>query len=85
VQNRNGWLSLVLLTLVLPSAGPHGQQPSTKNGERPYYTADLKGAKYSPLDQINADNFNQLEVVWRFKTDNFGTRPEYKPEGAPNG
>jgi quinoprotein glucose dehydrogenase len=60
-----------------------GQQPSTKNGEWPYYTADLKGTKYSPLDQINAGNFGQLEVAWRFKTDNFGTRPEYKLEGTP--
>ncbi|HWW84493.1 MAG TPA: PQQ-binding-like beta-propeller repeat protein, partial [Vicinamibacterales bacterium] len=34
-------------------------------------------------DQINASNFNQLEVAWRFKTDNLGTRPEYKLEGTP--
>ena len=27
--------------------------PSTKNGEWPYYTADVKGSRYSPLDQIN--------------------------------
>jgi quinoprotein glucose dehydrogenase len=59
------------------------QQPSTKNGEWPYYTADLKGTKYSPLDQINASNFSKLEVAWRFKTDNYGTRPEYKLEGTP--
>src|SRR5271169_3873106 len=59
------------------------QQPSTKNGEWPYYTADLKGTKYSPLDQINASNFSKLEVAWRFKTDNFGTHPEYKLEGTP--
>jgi len=58
-------------------------QPSTKNGEWPHYTADIKGTKYSPLDQINASNFNQLEVAWRFKTDNLGTRPEYKLEGTP--
>src|SRR6195256_1210677 len=57
--------------------------PSTKNGEWPYYTADVKGSRYSPLDQINASNFNQLEVAWRFKTDNMGTRPEYKLEGTP--
>ena len=38
---------------------------------------------YSPLDQINAGNFNDLEVVWRFKTDNLGTRPEFKLEGTP--
>jgi quinoprotein glucose dehydrogenase len=59
------------------------QQPSTKNGEWPYYTADLRGTKYSPLDQINASNFKQLEVAWRIKTDNFGTHPEFKLEGTP--
>src|SRR5271166_5922522 len=58
-------------------------QPSTKNGEWPQYTADLKGTKYSPLDQINASNFNKLEVAWRYKTDNLGPRPEYKLEGTP--
>src|SRR5215813_6106014 len=57
--------------------------PSTKNGDWPHYTGDLTGARYSPLDQINADNFNKLEVAWRFKTDNLGTRPEYKLEGTP--
>ena len=41
------------------------------------------GQQYSPLDQINAANFNKLEVAWRFKTDNLGTRPEYKLEGTP--
>ena len=46
-------------------------------------TADLKGTKYSPLDQISAGNFNKLEVAWRLKTDNFGGRPEYKLEGTP--
>ena len=58
-------------------------QPSTKNGEWPYYTADARGSKYSPLDQVNAANFNKLEVAWRFKTDSLGPRPEYKLEGTP--
>jgi quinoprotein glucose dehydrogenase len=57
--------------------------PSTAKGDWPYYTADVKGSRYAPLDQINAGNFNQLEVAWRFKTDNLGTRPEYKLEGTP--
>ena len=65
------------------ASGDSGAQPSTKNGEWPQYTADLKGTKYSPLDQVNASNFNKLEVAWRFKTDNLGTRPEYKLEGTP--
>ncbi len=57
--------------------------PSTKNGDWTHYTADARGSKYSPLDQINAANFNKLEVAWRFRTDNLGTRPEYKLEGTP--
>ena len=34
------------------------------------YGADLASTRYSPLDQINAGNFKNLEVAWRFKTDN---------------
>ena len=44
----------------LPAAAQYAAQPSTKNGEWPHYTADVKGTKYSPLDQVNAANFNQL-------------------------
>ncbi|MBW8865956.1 MAG: PQQ-binding-like beta-propeller repeat protein [Acidobacteria bacterium] len=57
--------------------------PSTKNGDWTHYTADVRGSKYAPLDQVNASNFNTLEVAWRFKTDNLGTRPEFKLEGTP--
>ena len=92
-------LALVSLTaLLLIAVGVSGQvfvgtppppqfsaqgQPSTKNGEWPHYNADLKGTRYSPLDQINAANFNKLEVAWRFKTDNLGPFPEFKLEGTP--
>ena len=59
--------------------------PAAKPGdvEWPTYTGDLAGSRYRPLDQINARNFNQLEVAWRFKTDNIGNRPEFKLEGTP--
>src|SRR5256886_634575 len=65
------------------SGGKWGPQPSTNNGEWPHYTADIHGNRYSPLDQINASNFNKLEIAWRYKTDNLGPRPEYKLEGTP--
>src|SRR5216683_473536 len=79
-------LGLIVAALVWATprvSGQAGAMPSTKNGEWPMYTADLRGSKYSPLDQINAANFNKLEVAWRFRTDNLGTRPEYKLEGTP--
>jgi quinoprotein glucose dehydrogenase len=65
------------------SLGQAPGMPTTKNGDWIAYTADNHGTKYSPLDQITASNFNKLEVAWRFKTDNLGTRPEYKLEGTP--
>jgi quinoprotein glucose dehydrogenase len=58
-------------------------QTRNKDSEWPTYGADLAATRYRPLDQINASNFNDLEIAWRIKTDNFGDRPEYKLEGTP--
>ncbi len=81
---------LALLGVVVAVAGTAvavwGQsrdQSRSRAGEWPTYAADLAGTRYRPLDQINASNFNQLEVAWRFKTDSLGNRPEYKLEGTP--
>ena len=75
-------LTIGLVWSTPPTSGQAGQ-PSTKNGEWPYYSGDVRGSRYSPLDQINATNFGKLEVAWRFKTDNLGPFPEYKLEGTP--
>jgi len=75
-----GLLCAAALALVAPPAWPQSQ---TKTTEWPSYAADLAGTRYRPLDQINASNFNDLEIAWRIKTDNFGDRPEYKLEGTP--
>jgi quinoprotein glucose dehydrogenase len=56
---------------------------TTSKGEWPSYTGDTRGSRYSPLDQISANNFSTLEVAWRFKTDSLGPRPEFKLEGTP--
>jgi glucose dehydrogenase len=65
------------------AAGQASPMPSTKSGDWTHYTADVRGSRYAPLDQITPANFSKLEVAWRFKTDNLGTRPEYKLEGTP--
>ncbi|MEQ1912965.1 MAG: PQQ-binding-like beta-propeller repeat protein, partial [Vicinamibacterales bacterium] len=67
----------------LPAQGQVKSMTGNANGEWPSYAADLASTHYSPLDQINASNFGQLEVAWRFKTDSLGPRPEYKLEGTP--
>ncbi len=78
-------LLLAVLALAVPLSGqsPTSGKPTTANGEWPDYSGDLRGSKYSPLSQIDASNFNQLQVAWRYKTDNLGPRPEYKLEGTP--
>ncbi len=43
-----------------------GAQGGTDNGEWRAYAADSAATKYSPLDQITADNFGDLEVAWRW-------------------
>src|ERR1700686_1625566 len=58
-------------------------QWKAKDTEWASYGADLAGTRYRPLEQINAANFNELEIAWRIKTDNFGNRQEYKLEGTP--
>ena len=68
--------------LILTTAAVSGQT-KPKSGEWPTYGADLASTRYSPLDQITKDNFNKLEVAWRFKTDALGPRPEFNFQGTP--
>ncbi|HEX6895230.1 MAG TPA: pyrroloquinoline quinone-dependent dehydrogenase [Bryobacteraceae bacterium] len=72
-----------LLALAVYLSTPAFAQWKPKNTEWPSYNADIAGTRYRPLDQINASNFNKLEVAWRFKTDSLGNRPEFKLEGTP--
>ncbi|HXI28151.1 MAG TPA: PQQ-binding-like beta-propeller repeat protein [Vicinamibacterales bacterium] len=76
-------LGVAALWMTARPAGQATGMPSTKNGDWTHYTADMHGTKYMPLDQVNGANFNKMEVAWRFKTDNLGTRPEFKLEGTP--
>ena len=64
-------LATVILACAIAVA--HGQQDDnagpwqtydTSNGEWRSYAGDIAGTKYSPLDQITAQNFSELEVAW---------------------
>ncbi len=74
---------LSLLVILIGSSVHAIAQTGAKNGEWRTYGGDLGSTRYSPLDQINASNFNKLEVAWRFKTDQLGPRPEYNLEATP--
>ena len=58
-------------------------QSGAKNGEWRTYGGDLGNTRYSPLNQINASNFDKLQVAWRFNTANLGPRPEFNLEATP--
>ncbi len=60
-----------------------GAEPGTTNGEWTTYGGDLASTKYAPLDQINAENFDELEIAWRFKTDALGPTPEFNLQTTP--
>ena len=62
---------------------PARGQTGAPAGEWRTYGADLGNTRYSALDQINAANFKNLEVAWRFKTDNLGPTPEFNLQSTP--
>jgi len=80
MAQRRFTVSAMLMVL---AAMPLGAQTGAKNGEWPSYGADNGNTKYSPLNQINASNFNTLKLAWRFQTENLGPKPEYNMEDTP--
>src|SRR4051812_2011537 len=67
-----------------PAAAPAGSfLAATKSGDGRSPPGDGRGPRSSPPRETPAENFNDLEVAWRFKTDNLGSPPEYKLEGTP--
>ncbi len=66
-----------------PDRAPAPSPTTIPDTEWRYYAADQANTRYAPLDQISAQNFNDLEVAWRFKTDALGSRKEYQLEATP--
>jgi quinoprotein glucose dehydrogenase len=78
---RTSWLR-VLAALLVASATVTAQRGAPA-GEWPTYGGDLGHTRYAALDQITGANFADLEVAWRFKTDNLGPRPEFNLQSTP--
>src|SRR5260370_26417053 len=72
-------LPIASLCMALPALA----QTGAKNGEWRSYGGDTANTRYSALDQINAGNFNNLQMAWHFRTENLGPRPEFNLEGTP--
>jgi glucose dehydrogenase len=74
----------LLLALVLAAgATTSAQRAPAPGAEWRTYGGDLASTRYSPLDQITADNFKDLTIAWRFKTDNLGPTREFNFQVTP--
>ena len=50
----------------LAQASDRWQTYGTENGEWRSYSGNIAGQKFSPLDQIDATNFENLEIAWQW-------------------
>jgi len=83
VFSRRSALLSGMAAFVVSHMPAWAQRQNPPDTEWRNYAGDLANTRYAPLEQINAANFNDLEVAWRFKTDNLGPHPEYIYEGTP--
>ena len=66
------WLALtctILLTLPMVAGA---QDPASENTGWPYLGGDAWHTRYSPADQIDGSNFENLEVAWEWDASSFG-------------
>jgi quinoprotein glucose dehydrogenase len=78
-MTRAASVAALIAICVATLSGQHGAAA----GEWRAWAGDLGATRYAPLDQINAANFNSLEIAWRFKTDNLGSRPDFNLQSTP--
>ena len=71
---------VAMLTLLTTAVSA---QTGAANGEWRTWGGDLAATRYAPLDQINADNFKNLEVAWTFKTEYLGKNPDFNLQATP--
>jgi glucose dehydrogenase len=71
------------IALVLAGASALGQGDKAPAVDWNTHGADLASTRYSPLDQINRENFSKLQIAWRLKTDPFGPRPDILYSSTP--
>ena len=73
----------LIVSLLMGAATSGLAQTGATNGEWRAYGGDAGSTRYAPLDQITRDNVGDLEIAWRWKTDNFGPRPDYNYQATP--
>lgn len=70
-------------TTPAPAPAKAAAAPAPAVGQWRTYGGDLASTRYSPLAQVTPENFGTLRIAWRFRTDNFGPRPELQLQATP--
>lgn len=61
---------VIFITLLLQGCSDNN---NTDQSDWPLYGRDYNNQRFSPLTQINRDNIDQLQLVWKYKTDKKST------------
>ena len=80
---RTVWRVITAVCVLSISVGTAAAQTGSGGGEWRTYGGDLGSTRYAPLDQITAENFDELEMVWRFNTANLGPNPDFNYQATP--
>jgi quinoprotein glucose dehydrogenase len=77
-------VTLAMVALLVPLMAPRGAAQDgaaargNADGEWRAWGADAWSSRYSPLDQINASNFNSLMVAWQWNASQWGDDEYYR-------
>ncbi len=74
---------VVIVAILLATGISAPGQQGAQDGEWRSYGGDVASTKYSPLDQIDRDNVGDLEIAWRWRTDNLGPRTDFNYQATP--
>ena len=68
MRKSTALLACVAWCVVTMSPAAASAQYGATDGEWRSYAGDQGGTKYSPLDQIDATNFDELQIAWRWQS-----------------
>ena len=77
-------LAIAAMLVLMTSPISLGQQgTSVYEGDWPSWAGSSNASRYSPLDQITAENVEDLEIAWRWSTQGFGPGTDFVNPSTP--
>ena len=66
-------VTLALLVLISAPIVAVAQGPGTEDAQWTFLGGDAWHTRYTPAAEINAENFEDLEVLWQWQAESFGS------------